>query len=156
MTAENDPIENLYARTLRTTNMMLDRLEQQLAPPAPLPRKIPFSDDPGVCAARRWMSDQFALWMFCENAGCMRAGRCRGRYVACYRHDMDRVPDDAFDGLKFCLAAREAGEDPLTLRGERGRCIAALVDWRRRFGLHALPTRASLAAAARAGKANAT
>lgn len=155
MNAENDPINQLYERTLRAANMMLDALERQLAPPSP-PRQIPFSDDPGVRAARRWLSDQFALWLFCDNANCLRARCCRGRHVACYRYEMDRVPDDVGAGLDVWVKAYSGGIDAATLRGERGKHIAAFMDWRLRFGLDALPTRESLVAAARARLGKAT
>lgn len=139
MSAENNPIEHLYQRTLRVTNLLLDSMEQQYAPPPPPITRPPISDDPGVLAARRWLADQFALWVHCERTTCFRSGRCCGREVHCYRFEMERVPDDVFAGLGVYLDARDTSTDPRTLRGERGAQVAALIDWRRRFGLSDLP-----------------
>lgn len=139
----NAALDELYDRLVRLTRTAIENLERKLdAPPAPV--TVAFSDDPAVCAARRWLSDQYALWMFCDNASCLRAYRCRGRHVACYRFNMDRVPDGAITGMRLCLDAHVAGEDPLTLRGERRRALDALIAWRQRFGLTPLPPLPSL------------
>lgn len=102
-----------------------------------------------VRAAQRWLSDQYALWLFCDHAACRRACRCRGRGVACYRSTMDRVPADAVAGLRICLAAQAAGGDPLMLLGEHRRAVDALVAWRRRLGLPPLPASAPVSAGPR-------
>ncbi|AXK80088.1 hypothetical protein DW352_05900 [Pseudolabrys taiwanensis] len=134
----NAALDELYDGLVRVTRTAIDQLERKLNAPPP-PVTVPFSDDPDVCAARRWLSDHYALWLFCDNAACLRACRCRGRHVACYRFTMDRVPDDAIAGMRLCLDAHVAGEDPLKLRGEQRRAIDALIAWRRRFGLTPLP-----------------
>lgn len=125
MNAETRELEALYAKLAQ-----LSRTRIGASPDAAA----------RVRTAQRWLSDQYALWMFCDNASCLRAYRCRGRHVACYRFNMNRVPDGAITGMRVCLDAHFAGEDPLMLRGERRRAVDALIAWRRRFGLPDLPT----------------
>lgn len=90
-------------------------------------------------AVRRWLSDQLSLWLFCGNAACLRAKCCSTRHVPCHRFHMARVPDDVVAGLRVYLDAGAAGLDPARLRGEAAGTLAALMQWRLRFGLDALP-----------------
>jgi len=127
MNAKTRELEALYAQLAQLSRTRIDTSPGSAA---------------RVRAAQRWLSDQCALWTFCDNAACLRACRCRGRGLGryrCHRLGVPRVPDGAIAGMRICLDAHFAREDPLSVRGERRRAIDALIAWRRRLGLTPLP-----------------
>lgn len=139
MSNVNETIDHLVERTFHVIGLMLDSMERDYAPPPPPMRKTPITDDPDLLSSRRWATDQLALWMFCERTTCLRARRCCGRGVHCYRFEIDRVSIDVLRGLQVWLDSLRTGEDLRRLRGERRDWVAALIAWRRRFGLPPWP-----------------
>jgi hypothetical protein len=91
-----NPTNDVRDRITRTSHKMLDvidRILDQLAPPAPRLGSPP----PDV--RRRQLANILHLFTLCPRSTCRRSGCCRGEPLHCLRIAIPLLPPEAFAGI---------------------------------------------------------